>query len=107
MIDHDIAVIGIGCRFPDADDKDTFADNLKSGKSAIQRFSDIQLQESGIPEEAYQHPHYKPYGAPLDKVFEFDNEYFNLTPKETRLLDPQQRLMLELATRTLGCRCGE
>ena len=35
-------------------------------------------------------------GGYLNNVFDFDNEFFNISSKESKTCDPQQRILLEL-----------
>lgn len=35
------------------------------------------------------------FGAFLDNVWGFDNSFFNISPREARSMDPQQRILLQ------------
>ena len=98
---HDIAVIGIACRLPDADSPKAFFNNLANGHCSIRSFSARELESNGISAELFNRPNYKPFGAAIEGFTDFDHEYFQLTPKEARLLDPQHRLLMELAVHVL------
>jgi amino acid adenylation domain-containing protein len=86
-----IAVIGMSCRFPGASSVREFYDLLAFGKSS---FSDIppsrkdQFDFSGVKHTR---------ASFLDNSFHFDNEYFKIPEEEALSMDPQQRLILELA----------
>ncbi|WP_417736066.1 beta-ketoacyl synthase N-terminal-like domain-containing protein [Rosistilla oblonga] len=98
-----IAVIGMGCRFPGADDLDRFWQLLNRGDCAIGR----------VPEErwdaaALTSPHPKTpgkmitdRGGYIGQVDRFDSRFFEITRREASSLDPQHRLLLETAWRTL------
>ena len=101
MTERDIAIIGVSCRFPDADDTTAFFNNLRNGHCSVKRFSDNELAATGIDKAVMRQANYKPYGAPLNDEFGFDHQHFRLTPKEARLLDPQHRLLMELTVHAL------
>ncbi len=52
-----IAIIGIACKFPSANNVNQYWDNLCNGVESISFFSDDQLDGS-IPEEERQSPDY-------------------------------------------------
>jgi acyl transferase domain-containing protein len=54
----DIAIIGMACRFPGADDLAAFWNNLASGVESIRTFTDEELKESGVPDSLINNPHY-------------------------------------------------
>ena len=47
----EIAVIGLSCRLPGANNIDQFWDNLKNGRESIHFFSDLELIDNGLEEE--------------------------------------------------------
>ncbi|WP_182882159.1 type I polyketide synthase [Microbispora sp. H10949] len=86
-----IAVLGLACRLPQAPGPDGFWRLLRAGKDAITD------PPPGRPEVAQGH---RPGGF-LDRIDEFDAEFFGISPNEAAVMDPQQRLMLELAWEAL------
>ncbi|APC40563.1 type I polyketide synthase [Clostridium estertheticum] len=95
--DDDIAVIEMSCRFPDASSPEEFWDNLATGKCSINE----------IPEDRWDiNQYYSPSddkaktncrtGAFIDNVFDFDAKLFNISDEEASVMDPQQRIILEL-----------
>ncbi|GAX60238.1 polyketide synthase module and related protein [Candidatus Scalindua japonica] len=99
----DIAVIGISGRYPQARGVKELWDNLKSGKDCI----------TEIPKERWEHSKYFKhdksgvdltcgmYGGFIDDVDRFDPLFFNISPREAEIIDPQERLFLETAWETL------
>lgn len=92
---NDLAIIGMACRFPGADDPETFWQNLCDGVCSIRELSDEELQQKGVPPEVYNDEDYRKIGALLDDVDQFDYKFWNLSKKEAALMDPQQRIFLE------------
>ena len=91
----DIAIIGMACRFPDANNPDIFWHNLCNGVESITFFTDAELE---ISDPALRnHPHYVKAGAILPDVDLFDAPFFGINSKEAQLMDPQQRIFLECA----------
>ncbi|MRH91233.1 SDR family NAD(P)-dependent oxidoreductase [Nocardia sp. SYP-A9097] len=84
-----VAVIGLACRLPGANDPDEFWKLLSSGGHAIGPPSGDRLTADARIEGLI--------GGFLDKVDEFDAEFFGIAPREAAAIDPQQRLLLELA----------
>ncbi|WP_165836439.1 SDR family NAD(P)-dependent oxidoreductase [Taibaiella soli] len=92
-----VAIIGMACRFPGANNYEEFWQNLMEGRSGI----------SEIPKERwdwkqYQHDFPKngatgKWGGFIKDADCFDASFFQLSGKEAELMDPQQRIMLELA----------
>jgi tyrocidine synthetase-3 len=93
---REIAVIGMSCRFPGAKNTREFWEVLKQGTEAITFFSDEELLKAGVPTEALNNPDYVKAASLLtvDKRF-FDASFFEYTPKEAELMDPQIRLFHE------------
>lgn len=89
----DIAVIGMACRFPDANNIDEFWDNLMAGKESIRFFEKEELMECGIPEETIDKANYVRAKGYLDGVEYFDAKLFDYSEKEAQIMDPQIRLL--------------
>ncbi|HEX6969582.1 MAG TPA: amino acid adenylation domain-containing protein [Micromonosporaceae bacterium] len=90
---HHIAVIGIAGRYPQAPDLDTFWRNLRAGRDCI----------GPLPPERHRPdwPVERMVGGFLAGVDLFDPIFFGITPRDAALLDPQERLFLEVAWHTL------
>lgn len=90
-----IAIIAMSGRFPGAGDVETFWQNLRDGRESITRFGIDELDQS-IPAALRDNPAYVRARGVIDGVEEFDAAFFGITPREAELMDPQQRLFLEL-----------
>ncbi|MDQ0243085.1 acyl transferase domain-containing protein/thioesterase domain-containing protein [Bacillus fengqiuensis] len=97
----DIAIIGMACRFPGAKTPRQFWDYLVAEKELVHTFNEKELKESGINEESYLMADYVTRGAVLDDVEYFDADFFEFTPNDAKLTDPQQRVFLECAWEAL------
>lgn len=98
---NDIAVIGMAGCFPDAEDIDTFWRNLEAGKESISFFSREQLLSAGFSPEQIDNPDFVAAHGILKDAERFDAEFFDFTPRETSVMDPQHRVFLEIAWHTL------
>jgi acyl transferase domain-containing protein/acyl carrier protein len=103
-----IAVIGIGCRFPGADGPDAFWSLLRHGVNAISEVPPDRwnIEEYYDPDPAADGKMYARHGGFLDQVDRFDSLFFGISPREAAGIDPQHRLVLEVAWEALehaGC----
>lgn len=96
----DIAIIAMSARFPGANTINEFWDLLTDSREAITFFSDAELDPS-IPAETKNDPRYVKARGIIDKADEFDAEFFGFNPRSAELLDPQQRIFLEIAWEAL------
>lgn len=99
--DFDIAVVGMAGRFPGASNLDEFWCNLAGGVESIARLSDEELLASGVPADRLADSHYVKAAPVLDEPGHFDAGFFGYSPMEARTMDPQQRVLLELAHEAL------
>ncbi|SFJ89231.1 SDR family NAD(P)-dependent oxidoreductase, partial [Thermoflavimicrobium dichotomicum] len=90
----DIAIIGLAGRYPMADSIDELYRNLREGKDCITRIPTDRWKNYPLPydvEEIYQ------YGGFLERIDEFDPLFFNISPRQAEIMDPQARLFLQTA----------
>lgn len=97
----EIAVIGMDGRFPGAKNIEEYWQNLKNGVESISFFSDEELRRAGIDSELLQDPNYIKAKGVLDDIEYFDSSFFDYTPREAELMDPQMRLLHEVAYHAL------
>jgi FkbH-like protein len=94
---RDIAIIGMSCRYPGADNIYRFWENLKQGQCSISEIPkerwDNHVFFSGDESEPCKT--YSKWGAFIDRIAEFDAPFFKISPRQAALMDPQQRLLLE------------
>jgi len=95
-VDGDIAVIGMSGRFPGADSIDELWDVLKNGKETTSFFEDHEL-DTNISPAIKNNPNYVKARGIITDVKGFDAVFFGINPKWAELMDPQQRIFLEIA----------
>ena len=100
---QEIAIIGMGCRFPQGETPSAFWQLLSDGVDAI---SEVPADRWNI-DELYDPEPVTPgkmntrWGGFLEQVDGFDPLFFNISPREAERIDPQQRLFLEVAWEAL------
>jgi amino acid adenylation domain-containing protein len=88
----DVAIIGLAGRYPLARNLKQFWANLISGRDCIAQMPAGRSQEwPGDP----------PWGGYLEDVDQFDSLLFNIVPRDADLMDPQERLFLEVVWEAL------
>lgn len=98
-----IAIIGIGCRFPGAANPPAFWKLLREGRDAIcevpaDRWSIDALYD---PDPMQPGKTVSRWGGFIDQVDQFDWRAFRMLPREVEYMDPQHRLLLEVAWEAL------
>lgn len=114
-----IAIIGASGKFPKARDLVEFWENIRSGRDCIDEVpaSRWDIGKYYDPDPQAPGKSYCKWMGALDGAGEFDARFFNITPLEAELMDPQQRLFLETAWHAIedaaidpaslaGSRCG-
>ncbi|MAD41415.1 MAG: hypothetical protein CL623_03385, partial [Arcobacter sp.] len=91
----DLAIIGMDGIFPGAKNVDEFWDNMCNEVCSIKELSKEYLESIGVSSEVYEDENYRRYGALIDEVEFFDPNFWNLSKKESVLMDPQHRLFLQ------------
>ena len=96
-----IAVIGMAGRFPGARNLAEFRQNLELGVESITVLSDEELLQAGVPRARLSQPNYVKAVPLLEDADQFDASFFEYSPREAVIMDPQQRLFLECAWKRL------
>ena len=95
-----IAIVGMSCRFPGAADTlDSYWDLLQRGACAIREIPKNRWSLDGFYDPRPDIPtrSYSKWGGFLTDVKSFDPAFFDLSPREAEAMDPQQRILLEVA----------
>ncbi|MEL7039114.1 MAG: type I polyketide synthase, partial [Cyanobacteria bacterium J06592_8] len=98
-----IAIIGLGCRFPGANNPEEFWRLLQQGKDAISEVPPDRwnLEEYYDPSPETPGKIVTRYGGFVPNLAEFDADFFGIAPREAVSLDPQHRLLLEVSWEAL------
>ncbi len=99
--EFDIAIIGMAGRWPGARTLDEFWRNLAEGVESITRFADEELLAAGVSRSQLNDRNYVKAAPVLEEPGYFDAAFFGFSPLEARTMDPQHRLLLELAHEAL------
>jgi amino acid adenylation domain-containing protein len=97
---NDIAVISMAGRFPGAHTIEEFWTLLKEGRETISFFTTDELDAS-IPDDLKKNPDYVKARGIIDQSESFDAAFFGIHPRLAELMDPQQRIFLEIACEAL------
>lgn len=102
-VDEPIAIVGMGCRFPGGADPDAFWRLLRDGVDAITEVPadrwDVDAHfdaDLNVPGKMTTR-----WGGFLEHIDGFDAAFFGISPREALEMDPQQRLMLQVAWEAL------
>jgi len=95
-----VAVIGMVGRFPGATDLDQLWRNLCNSVESISHFAPEELGP-GIAEHLRNDPDYIRARGLIEGADLFDAAFFGINPLEAQVMDPQQRVFLELAQQAL------
>ncbi|EMS73637.1 type I polyketide synthase [Ruminiclostridium cellobioparum] len=97
----EIAIIGMSCRFPGANNIDEFWKNLCEGVESVTQLSDEELLEAGVDPALLNNPNYVKAAPMVEGYDMFDAEFFGYNPREAEMMDPQHRLFLQCAWESL------
>ena len=90
-----IAIVGMGCRLPGANNPAEFWQLLKDGRDSITSVPDQRW--ATLPENFTVNQQ----GGFIPHLKEFDASFFRIAPREAASIDPQQRLLLEVSWEAL------
>ncbi|CAM3145619.1 type I polyketide synthase [Janthinobacterium lividum] len=97
--EQDIAIVGIGCRFPGGvNSPEAFWSALLEGRDLVGQVDALRWDASQLVREGAL---VTARAGIIDDVDAFDCEFFGITPREAQCMDPQQRLLLELGWEAL------
>jgi phthiocerol/phenolphthiocerol synthesis type-I polyketide synthase D len=99
-----VAVVGIGCRLPGSvTGPDSFWQLLMDGRDAVDVVPPDRWDADAFYDPDPQAPGRMTtkWGGFVDDVAGFDADFFGITPREAEAMDPQQRILLEVAWEAL------
>lgn len=92
-----IAIVGISGRFPGAENIDNYWQNLISGLESVQTLTEQELLAAGVNSSVYQQENFVAHGSILADHDRFDAAYFDISPVDAAVKDPQHKALLECA----------
>ncbi|HEX7317941.1 MAG TPA: beta-ketoacyl synthase N-terminal-like domain-containing protein, partial [Pyrinomonadaceae bacterium] len=95
----DIAIIGVAGRYPQAPDLHRLWLNLRAGRDCVTEVPASRWDHARFFDPSRRAPGktYARRGGFLDGVDRFDPLFFNISPREAEVMEPQERLFLECA----------
>ncbi|MEI5097684.1 beta-ketoacyl synthase N-terminal-like domain-containing protein [Streptomyces sp. PmtG] len=98
-----IAVIGMAARFAGAENVEQYWTNLVEGvESSNRQAADENVaQDENAPNEGARNGQFIRAVAKVDGIESFDADHFRIQPTEAVIMDPQQRVLLEVAAEAL------
>lgn len=107
-ISKDIAIIGMSCKFPDADNLKEYWENLLNERASIKKYPKRRMEDTFhfladefIPEALSEKEDFFFRAGYLDDIDRFDAKFFNISPNEVKTIDPFHRLFLETTYKTM------
>lgn len=100
LINDQVAVVGMGCRFAGgANNPDLYWGLIKNGKDVITEIPKERwdAEKNYDPDKDALGKVYTKFGGFLPEIDKFDNNFFKISAIEAESLDPQTRLLLELS----------
>jgi acyl transferase domain-containing protein/NAD(P)-dependent dehydrogenase (short-subunit alcohol dehydrogenase family)/acyl carrier protein/SAM-dependent methyltransferase len=114
-----IAVIGMACRYPGANNAGRFWRNQLEGMDFVGEIPAARWDGAALHDPDSDAPgrSVSRWGGFLDNVSGFDADFFRISPMQAEIMDPQQRIALEQCWRALedagmapdrlaGVKCG-
>ena len=92
-----VAIVGLAIRVPGANNAQQYWQNLHDGVDSITRFSAAEATKFPQMERLSAGATEVHAGGLLDEPERFDAGFFGVSPKEAKLIDPQQRQLVEVA----------
>lgn len=111
-----VAIVGVSCRFPGAENFNEFSKLILENRSALERFSLSDIIHPSQQKSKLE-KNFVPARGVLKKIDYFAAEKFKISPRVAEVMDPQMRLLLEQAydalefaqtinRETMGVYCG-
>jgi len=91
----EIAIISVSGAFSGGSDLEHYWHLIQSGKEGIQFFGIDECRQAGISEDLLQNPLFIPSSGHIPDIDKFDADFWGISPKDAKTLDPQIRLFLE------------
>lgn len=94
-MDSKVAIIGMACRLPGADNPHELWELVRSGKTTFEPVSRQESLQAGYTPEQTDNPAFVAVRSALRDHDAFDSEHFGVSTRDAALMDPQHRVFLE------------
>ncbi|GLZ38110.1 type I polyketide synthase [Actinokineospora sp. NBRC 105648] len=101
----DVAVTGLSARLPGVHGLDQWWAAITEGRRLFTRLDRDRLRASGLSDDLAEDPGWVPVHGVLEDADRFDSALFGICDRDAELMDPQHRLMLEVAWSALEDAC--
>ncbi len=91
----DIAIVGMSGRFPGAESVARLWSRLREGAEGFERLTDDDVRHAGVSETISARPDYVKVAGSIAGIEGFDAAFFEYSPREAQLMDPQLRVLHE------------
>ena len=99
--ENGVAIVGMACRFPGASDVMEFWNQLEAGANAVTDSRWNSGTTGSCADELTGGFNVYRSGGFVDGIDRFDARFFRIAPIEARMMDPQQRMLMETSWQAL------
>ncbi|MDR3478493.1 MAG: beta-ketoacyl synthase N-terminal-like domain-containing protein [Gammaproteobacteria bacterium] len=93
-----VAIVGLSCRYPQAIGKEGYWRMLSEGRNVLSRIPQERWDLlKGTDQIALRDEAFPYFGGYMSDIANFDAYFFGISPREAVRMDPQHRLLLEVA----------
>ena len=92
---HEIAIIGMSGAFSGVRDISEFWDLLKNQDEGVRLYSKEECEQLGVSLSSIEDPDYIPVAGQVKDIDQFDPVFWDVSPNDAKLLDPQIRKFIE------------
>ncbi len=98
---EDIAIIGISAAYSNKQSINELWDTIQGGEEAVEFLDNNEILKMGVSDDTLKDGNYINCGARFHNVENFEPSFFNLSPRDAVVMDPQVRHFTEHAWRAL------
>lgn len=95
-----VAIVGMSLQMPQAANAQEFWNNLVAGRDCVTEIPESRWNWRNTDYAAGETNPYK-WGGFIPNIKAFDAQFFNISPREAALMDPQQRLFLQASYKAI------
>jgi len=98
---NEVAIIGFAINVPGASDVDSYWKMIVDGQEPLSDIPDNVLRSKGVKSQFLNDKNYVKKAFTVSDSDKFDAPFFSMSAREAEILDPQQRMFLELCWKGL------